>query len=153
MKKLLILFLTGLICLSLVGCGGDTTATSNSSSQSEEVKLTDDDLEILNELWNKKFVEYYDEYDEYKDATVEFSVDNKELIMKIVNPKGSVMLSLGVSEGADLMKALENDYTITYFYDDVKEKIGDKFDCLNIYFYETEKDKNNDNRYQYTFRY
>lgn len=153
MKKLLILFLTGLICLSLVGCGGDTTATSNSSSQSEEVKLTNEDLKILNELWNKKFVEYYDEYDEYKDATVEFSVDHKELIMKIVNPKGSVMLSLGVSEGADLMKALDNDYTITYFYDDVKEKIGDKFDCLNIYFYETEKDKDNDNRYQYTFRY
>lgn len=153
MKKLLILFLTSLICLSFVGCGGDATTISSSSSQNEEVKLTDKDLEILNELWNKNFVEFYDEYDEYKDATVEFSVYNNDLYMKVVNPKGSVMLSLGVFEGVELRSALNNDSHITYFYDEIKEKIGDKFDCFKIYFYETEKDKDNDNRYRMTFRY
>lgn len=149
MKKLLILFLTGLICLSLVGCGGDTTATSNSSSQSKEVKLTDDDLKVLNEEWDLWFA---GDYKEYKDASVEFSVDNKDLIMKIVIPKSKMMDVLDVDTSVDLQKSLRNTLCFDDFFDGVKEKLGDKFRCLQIYLYENEEDKNNDRNYQNTLR-
>lgn len=148
MKKILLTLVVTILGLSLVACSSTDNSEDETLKEQEQERITkiylaDETISIIEENLNTFTEGTAFEGSKYK-IELENNSDLKVSVIKNIN---DIMTSYKTSTSDETVEAIKKSLVFDNAYDVIKEELDIKFECMQVFIFNSEEELNNNEYY------
>ena len=146
MKKIFFTLVVTILGLSLVACSSTDNSEKETLKEQEQITkiyLADETISIIEENLNT-----FTEGTAFEGAKYKIELENNsDLKVSVIKNINDIMTSYKTITSDETVEAIKKSLVFDDAYDVIKEELGIKFECMQVFIFNSEEELNNNEYY------